>query len=168
MGLTQKIHEVFPSEPVQISTSGPVVMLSGKVSSPEVADKILDVVKNVAPKVTSFMEVPPTPTGEISLQVRFAEVSRQAISQFGVNLIRTFGSNMPMSTSTQQFSPPSLGSLTTTSTTGTTTTTSTSGQNTFNVSDLLNIFIYRPDINLGAIIQALQRKICCKSSRNLT
>ena len=158
MGLTQKIHEVFPSEPVQISTSGPVVMLSGKVSSPEVADKILDVVKNVAPKVTSFMEVPATPTEEISLQVRFAEVSRQAISQFGVNLIRTFGSNMPMSTSTQQFSPPSLGSLTTTSTTGTTTTTSTSGQNTFNVSDLLNIFIYRPDINLGAIIQALQSK----------
>ena len=158
MGLSQKIHEVFPSEPVQISTSGPVVMLSGKVSSPEVADKILDVVKNVAPKVTSFMEVPATPTEEISLQVRFAEVSRQAISQFGVNLIRTFGSNMPMSTSTQQFSPPSLGSLTTTSTTGTTTTTSTSGQNTFNVSDLLNIFIYRPDINLGAIIQALQSK----------
>ncbi len=156
MGLTQKIHEVFPSEPVQISTSGPVVMLSGKVSSPEVADKILDVVKNVAPKVTSFLEVPATPTGEISLQVRFAEVSRQAISQFGVNLIRTFGSNMPMSTSTQQFSPPSLGSLTTTSATGTTTTTSTSGQNTFNISDLLNIFIYRPDINLGAIIQALQ------------
>ena len=109
MGLTQKIHEVFPSEPVQISTSGPVVMLSGKVSSPEVAEKILDVVKNVAPKVTSLMEVPATPT-EDSLQVKFAEVSRQAISQFGVNLIRTFGSNMPMSTSTQQFRLPRLES----------------------------------------------------------
>ena len=30
MGLSQKIHEVFPSEPVQVTTSGPVVMLSGK------------------------------------------------------------------------------------------------------------------------------------------
>src|SRR5579864_2845555 len=131
MGLSQKIHEVFPSEPVQIATSGPVVMLSGKVSSPEVADKILDVVKNVAPKVTSFLEVPAIPTGEISLQVKFAEVSRQAISQYGVNIIRNFGSNMPMSTSTQQFSPPSLGSLTSTTTTGATTTTSNSAQNTF-------------------------------------
>jgi pilus assembly protein CpaC len=158
MGLSQKIHEVFPSEPVQIATSGPVVMLSGKVSSPEVADKILDVVKNVAPKVTSFLEVPAIPTGEISLQVKFAEVSRQAISQFGVNLLRTFGSNMPMSTSTQQFSPPSLGSLTTTQTSGSTTTTSTSGQNSFELSNLLNIFIYRPDINLAATIQALQSK----------
>jgi pilus assembly protein CpaC len=156
MGLSQKIHEVFPSEPVQIATSGPVVMLSGKVSSPEVADKILDVVKNVAPKVTSFLEVPPIPTGEISLQVKFAEVSRQAIGQYGVNLFRTFGSNMPMATSTQQFSPPSLGSLTTTSTSGSTTTTSTSGQNSFELSNLLNIFIFRPDIDLGATIQALQ------------
>lgn len=156
MGLSQKIHEVFPSEPVQIATSGPVVMLSGKVSSPEVADKILDVVKNVAPKVTSFLEVPAIPTGEISLQVKFAEVSRQAVSQFGVNFFRTFGANMPMSTSTQQYSPPTLGSLTTTSTTGATTTTSTSGQNTFQLSNLLNIFIFRPDINLGATIQALQ------------
>ncbi len=158
MGLTQKIHEVFPSEPVQISTSGPVVMLSGKVSSPEVADKILDVVKNVAPKVTSFLEVPATPTGEISLQVKFAEVSRQALSQYGINIIRNFGSNMPMTTSTQQFSPPSLGNLTSTTTSGATSTTSTSAQNTFQLSNLLNIFIDRPDINLAATIQALQSK----------
>lgn len=156
MGLSQKIHEVFPSEPVQVTTSGPVVMLSGRVSSGEVADKILDVVKNVAPKVTSFLEIPPTPTSEISLQVKFAEVNRQAISQFGVNLFRTFGANMPMSTSTQQYSPPTLGSLTTTSTTGATTTTSTSAQNTFQLSNLLNFFIFRPDINLGATIQDLQ------------
>jgi pilus assembly protein CpaC len=156
LGLSQKIHEVFPSEPVQIETSGSVVMLSGRASSAEVADKILEVVKNVTPKVTSLMEVPAVPTGEISLQVKFAEVSRQAIRQFGVNLFRTFGSNMPMSTSTQEFSPPTLGSLTTTSTSGSTTTTSTSGQNTFDLSSLLNIFIFRPDINLGATIQALQ------------
>ena len=139
MGLSQKIHEVFPSEPVQVTTSGPVVMLSGRISSGEVADKILDVVKNVAPKVTSFLEIPATPTTEISLQVKFATVNRQAVSQFGVNFFRTFGSNMPMATSTQQFSPPSLGSLTTTSTSGATTTTSSSAQNTFELSNLLNI-----------------------------
>jgi pilus assembly protein CpaC len=156
LGLTQKIHEVFPSEPVQIETSGSVVMLSGKVSSAAVADKILEVVKNSTPKVTSLMEVPSAPEAEISLEVRFADVNRQAIQQLGVNLIRTFGSNMPGSVSTQQFSPPSLGSLTTTTTSGQTTTTSTSGQNTFLLSNLLNIFIYRPDINLGATIQALQ------------
>lgn len=156
LGLTQKIHEVFPSEPVQIETSGDQVMLSGKISSAAVADKILEVVKNSTPKVTSLMEVPRAPEAEVALQVRFAEVNRQAIQQLGVNLLRTFGSNMPMSVSTQQYAPPQLGTLTTTSTSGSTTTTSTSGQNTFLLSDLLNIFIYRPDINLGATIKALQ------------
>jgi len=131
-------------------------MLSGKVSSEAVADKILEVVKNSTPKVTNLMEVPPAPAAEISLQVRFAEVNRQAIRQMGVNFLRTFGSNMPMSVSTQQFAPPQLGSLTTTTSTGATTTTSTSGQNTFELSDLLNVFIFRPDINLGATIKALQ------------
>ncbi len=156
LGLSQKIHEVFPSENVQIETSGTVVMLSGKISSAQVADKILEVVKNVTPKVTSLMQVPTVPTAQISLQVRFADVNRVAISQLGANLLRTFGSNMPMSVSTQQFAPAQLGSLTTTQTSGSTTTTSTSGQNSFQLSDLLNIFIYRPDINLAATIKALQ------------
>lgn len=156
LGLTQKIHEVFPSEPVQIETSGDQVMLSGKISSAAIADKILQVVKNSTPKVTSLMEVPRAPEAEVALQVRFAEVNRQAVQQLGANFLRTFGSNMPMSISTQQFAPPNLGSLTTTATSGSTTTTSTSGQNTFLLSDLLNIFIYRPDINLAATIKALQ------------
>jgi pilus assembly protein CpaC len=157
LGLAQKIHEVFPSEPVQIETSGDMVMLSGRISSAAVADKILEVVKNSVPKVTSLMEVPSAPQAEVMLQVRFAEVNRQALQELGANFFRTFGSNMPMSVGTQQFAPPQLGSLTTTTTTGTTTTTSTSGQNTFLLSDLLNIFIYRPDINLAATIKALEQ-----------
>jgi pilus assembly protein CpaC len=156
LGLSQKIHEVFPSEDVQIDTSGTVVVLSGRVSSTQVADKILELVKNVTPKVTSLMQIPPVPTGQISLEVRFADVNRAAVSQLGVNVFRTFGSNMPMATSTQQFAPPQLGSLTTTQSNGATTTTSTSGQNTFTLSDILNVFIFRPDINLAATIKALQ------------
>ncbi len=156
LGIAQKIHEVFPGEPVQIETSGNVVMLSGKVSSPEVAEKILEVVKNVTPKVTSLMEVPPPPPAvEISLQVRFAEVDRTAISQLGANILRNFGSNMPMSLSTQQFSPPTLGSTQTVTTSGSTST-STTGTNQFLVSNLLNIAIFRPDINLDVFIEALQ------------
>src|SRR5689334_22503831 len=73
LGLSQKIHEVFPSENVHIDTSKDVVILSGKISSSTVADKILEVVKGAAPKVTSMMEVPPPLTGQILLQVRFAE-----------------------------------------------------------------------------------------------
>lgn len=157
LGITQKIHEVFPGEPVQIETSGNVVMLSGRVSSQEVADKILQVVQGVTPKVTNLMEVPTPATAQISLQVRFAEVDRSAETQLGANILRNFGSNMPLSVSTGQFSPPGLTQTQSVSTNGNTSTTSTSG-NQFTVSNLLNIAIFRPDLNLAAFIEALQQQ----------
>jgi pilus assembly protein CpaC len=156
LGLTQKIHEVFPAEPVQIETSKDVVMLSGRISSAEVADKILEVVKNSTPKVTSLMQIPPTSVEEISLQVRFAEVNRQAVQQLGVNILRDFGSNMPMSIGTGQFSPVQLGTTQSVSTNGSTSTTNTSG-NDFLISNLLNVAVFRPDINLDVFIEALQQ-----------
>jgi pilus assembly protein CpaC len=155
LGLTQKIHEVFPTEPVKVESSKDVVMLSGRISSVEVADKILEVVKGSTPKVTSLMEIPPTPAAEISLQVRFAEVNRQAVQQLGVNILRNFGSNMPMSIGTGQFAPVGIGTTQSVTTNGSTSQTSTSG-NDFLISDLLNVAIFRPDINLAAFIKALQ------------
>jgi len=157
LGLSEKIHEIFPSEPVQIETFNDVVLVSGRVSSPQVADKILEVVKSAAPKVASAMEVPAQATPEVVLQVRFADVDRTAISQLGANFLRNFGSNMPLSVSTQQFSPPQLGQTQTVSNAGTTTTT-TAGSNLFTISNLLNVAIFRPDIDLAVLIQALQQQ----------
>jgi pilus assembly protein CpaC len=151
LGLSQKIHEVFPKEDVHIETSRDVVMLSGKISSSQVADKILEVVKNTTPKVTSLMQVPTTPTGQILLQVRFAEVNRAVIKQFGINFISLPGAKNIGTVSTQQFAPPQL---TTTNPIGST----TPGGTTIGLSDLLNIFIFRPDINLAATIKALQEQ----------
>src|SRR5215475_445678 len=103
LGLSQKIHEVFPAENVHIDTSKDTVILTGKISSSAVADKILEVVKGAAPKVTSMMEVPPPVTGEILLQVRFAEVDRSALTQFGINILSTGAGHTIGSISTQQF-----------------------------------------------------------------
>jgi pilus assembly protein CpaC len=143
LGLSQKIHEVFPAEQVHIETSKDVVMLSGHISSTAVADKILEVVKNATPKVTSLMEVPPVPHGQILLQVKFADVNRQAVRQFGINILSLPGAKNVGSISTQQFGPPSTGGT-------------VGNGGTFSVSDLLNIFIFRPDIDLAATIKALQ------------
>src|SRR5262245_60825819 len=103
LGLSQKIHEVFPAENVHIDTSKDVVILYGKISFAEAADKIMDVVKGAAPKVTSMMEVPPPPTGEILLQVRFAEVDRSALTQLGINFLSTGAGHTIGSISTNQF-----------------------------------------------------------------
>jgi pilus assembly protein CpaC len=151
LGLSQKIREVFPNEDVHLDTSRDVVMLSGKISSKEIADKILEIVKGVTPKVTSLMQVPTTPSGEILLQVRFAEVNRALISQFGINILGLPGGKNIGTISTQQFSPPQL-----TTANGVSTTPSTGSA--IGISDLLNIFIFRPDINLAATIKALQEQ----------
>ena len=88
LGLSQKIHEVSFLPKMCISTRRETSLcFQGKISSAPVADKILEIVKGTTPKVTSLMQVPTTPSGEILLQVRFVEVNRSAISQLGVNIL---------------------------------------------------------------------------------
>lgn len=143
--LTSRVHELFPSEPVQINTAKDVVMVSGQISSAAVADKILELVKSSTPKVTDLMQVPPPLTGEILLEVKFADVSRSTISQLGINIISLPGAKTIGTVSTQQFAPPQLVGGSTDNT-------------KIGLSDLLNLFVFRPDINLAATIKALENK----------
>jgi pilus assembly protein CpaC len=145
LSLSQKIHEVFPAENVHIDTSKDSVILTGKISSTGVADKILEVVKGATPKVTSMMEVPVVVTPQVLLQVRFAEVDRSAVSQFGINFLSLPGAKNVGVVGTQQFAPPQLVNQT-----------SGTGSATIGLSDLLNVFLFRPDINLALTIKALQ------------
>jgi pilus assembly protein CpaC len=102
------------------------------------------------------------------LEVKFAEVDRTALSQFGVNLLSTGATNSIGSTTTGQFggfgqeiindrfgvraSPqpdipaPSTGPVHVPFT----------SQET--ISQVLNIFLFRPDLHLGAVVQALQAR----------
>ena len=145
LGLTQKIHEVFPAEAVHIETSKDVVMLSGHISSATVADKILEVVKNATPKVTSLMEVPSTAAcADFAAGKICGRESPEAFSQLGFNLLSLPGSKTVGTISTQQFSPPQLGWFYERTGLG------------IGLSDLLNIFIFRPDIDFAATIKALQ------------
>lgn len=144
LSLTQKIHDVFPSEQVQVETSKDAVMLSGRVSSAAVADKILEVVKNATPKVTSLMEVPPPPSGEILLEVKFAEVDLSKETQLGINILSLPGAKNIGTINTGQFGPPALqgGGI--------------GSGSSLSVGSLLNIFYFRPDINFAVTIQALE------------
>src|SRR5574341_778119 len=86
------------------------------------------------------------------LKVRFAEVDRTKLTEAGINIFSTGALNTPFVLSTQQFGPLSGGGPT-----------GSGGQISgsqarFTASDLLNIFIFRPDIDLGVTIKALQSK----------
>jgi pilus assembly protein CpaC len=153
LGLSQKLREVFPDEPIHIEASKDVVMLSGKASSKAVADKILAIVTAATPKVISLMEAPSAPTGgEVLLEVKIAEVDRTALDELGINLFST-NQKMIGTVSTQQFAPPTLTSLQQITSGGT-----TSLNTNFTFSDLLNVFLFRPDIQVGTTIKALQQR----------
>ena len=161
LALKQKIHEVFPNEPVEVEASKDTVMLSGKVSSKAVADKIYAVVSAAVPKVISLMETPPDPAPlEVLLEVRFAEVDLGKLDQLGINLFTFPNGDKTFATgSTGQFgtlSPTITPGGTTTTTTATTTTAATTYSLAF--GQALNLFLYRTDINAGAIIEDLQQK----------
>ena len=158
--LEQRLREVFPEEQVSIGTTSDAVVVSGRVSSKEMADRIMLVVTAAAPKVVNALEVPVPPApGEVQLAVKFAEVDRAALSQFGLNFFSPGTSAVgPASTvgtaGTQQFGPPQVSSLTANPVAGSSTQVTTN----FTLSDVLNIFVFRPDIDLGVLIRALQQQ----------
>ncbi len=146
LGLSQKVKEVFPNEPVKVEASKDSIVLSGRVSSGPIADKILEVAKTASPKVVNLMQVPLGMTGEILLQVRFAEVDRTKVSALGANILGLPGNKFVGASSTQQFGAPQLQGQGIGGTTG-----------GYSLSDILNIFVFRPDINLALTIKDWQQ-----------
>lgn len=158
--LSERVHDAFPQDQVQLEASKDTLILSGHVSSKEESDKIYQLVSAVEPKTLNLLEVPAhAAKGQILLEVRFAEVDRGAMTNLGFNLISVPGSTTRTLavTGTQQYGPIQVqqSSGTTTSSSG-----SSAGldQANLSLSDLMNIFIFRPDIDLGAVIKALQQK----------
>ncbi|HUI42850.1 MAG TPA: type II and III secretion system protein family protein [Terriglobia bacterium] len=150
MGLRERIHEALPDEPIQVEATRGVVTLTGHVSSQDVADRIVAIAQAMVPNkadVVSLLQTPVALTsGEVLLQVKFADVDRTTLSQLGANLISLPGAKNVVTTSTGEFSPPSLSSV-------------GAGQTSpINLASLLNVFMFRPDINLAATIQALEQK----------
>lgn len=162
-GLADQIREAFPDQPVKVEAQKDVVVLSGAVTSKEIADKLLEMAKVASAKSVSLLAVPPpAKPGEVLIQVKFAEVQRAALTQLGANLLLPGGKTLG-AVSTGQFGPttleggllPTPGSgIVTTLANGTTTATSSG----FTLSSLLNIFLYNPQLNLAATVQALQQR----------
>jgi pilus assembly protein CpaC len=153
--LQRQLEEQFPTENINVSSAKGAVVLAGTASDPHVVEKAIEIAGSFATKVINLLQLPPPPdTEQILLQVKFADVDRSATQNLGINLFSTGALNTLGSISTQQFSAPFSGlNLQTVSPSpgpGFTT--------THTLQDVLNIFFFRPDINFGATIKALQQK----------
>jgi pilus assembly protein CpaC len=136
-------HEVGPG--VAIDVQGNTVFLRGTVPDSVTADRALAIASTIG-KVVNLLRVNvPASEPQILLKVRFADVDRSASQALGANL---FGLD----------STKGIGSATTGAFGGAPAITFSGGAPSASLSDYLNIFFYRPDINLGAVIKALEAK----------
>ena len=139
-------HRVFPDEQIAVTPSRSAIVLSGHVTTEDVAKRAGDLASAYSPKVVNVLTFGPVGAQEVLLQVKFAEVDRTALTQLGVNFVSTGAANTIGSITTGQFGgvgPQTIGGGTTSSTT---------------LNNVLNLFVFRPDINFGAVIQALETK----------
>jgi pilus assembly protein CpaC len=147
-------HRVFPEEQITVTPSRAAIVLSGHVSTEDVAKRAGELASAYSPKVVNVLTFGPVGAQEVLLQVKFAEVDRSALTQLGVNFISTGAGNTIGTITTGQFG--GFGSQNLTPSNGANgNTTTTTGQS---INNVLNLFLFRPDINFGAVIEALQTK----------
>ncbi|HSF17902.1 MAG TPA: pilus assembly protein N-terminal domain-containing protein [Vicinamibacteria bacterium] len=166
--LQQKISELLGGERVQATASGASVVLTGTVSSVGAADRAVALAQAHSANVVNLM----TEVGEqVMLHVRFAEVDRAAIQEFGFSLFSMGAGNTIGSLTTGQFGQGLVNA-------GAVPADTTRGRDpdapnlvsdskrvglddapaVFGLSDLLNVFLFRPDLNLGVVVRALEQQ----------
>ena len=149
--LRRELRTELPGQTLRVSAENGTVFLRGTVKDLNSSDRAVQIA-STAGKVVNLLYVDvPQPEPQILLKVRFASLDRTLSNQLGLNLFSLGAANTQGTVTTQQFSPPTV-------TPTTTATGSSTGGSSLSLSNLLNIFVFRPDINLGATIQALEAK----------
>ena len=148
-------HRVFPEEQINVTPSRNAIVLSGHVSTEDVSKRAGMIAEAYSRNVVNVLTFGPVGAQEILLEVKFADVDRSANIQLGANFFSTGAGN-------------TIGTITTGTGGGFQVSNSGSGNSggpsnpgagaTVNFNNALNIFLFRRDINFGAIIQDLQQK----------
>ena len=141
----EEMHRIFPDEAITVSPSRNAMVLNGHVSTEDVAKRAGLIGEAYTKSVVNVLTFGPVGAQEVLLEVKFAEVDRNAIKTWGINVFSVGAGNLIGNNTTGQF--------------GSTTITSTpTGQTQVNYGSLLNTFLFSPEINLGTFIENLQSK----------
>ncbi|HEX4425600.1 MAG TPA: type II and III secretion system protein family protein [Terriglobales bacterium] len=151
---------IFPDEQIEVTPSRSAIVLSGHVTTEDISKRAGMIAEAYSKNVVNVLTFGPVGAQEILLEVKFAEVDRSAVLQLGTNFFLPGAGHTTAISSTGQFGGTSVSTAgTTTATTGNTTTTTTSATPPqINITNALNLFLFRSDINFGAVVEALQQK----------
>jgi len=146
--LRRMLTDTFPDEKIDVHSSRDSISLNGTVSSKEVAERATALSATFAKTVVNNLSVSGAIEKQILLRVKFAELDRSRADQFGVNILSSGATNTIGGITTGQVGQGN----TVTATTGNTTT----ARAAVTIADALNIFAFRPDLNISAFIKALE------------
>jgi pilus assembly protein CpaC len=142
----RQLQQQLPGQNINVTIENDTVFLSGNVKDLTSAERAA-AIASIGGKVVNLLYVDvPAGRTQIILKVQFASVDRNNTTELGLNLISTGATNTIGRVTTGQFTPPTFNNI-------------QPGQPTpISLSDALNIFLFRRDINLGATIKALQTR----------
>jgi pilus assembly protein CpaC len=151
---------VFPDEQITVTPSRSAIVLSGHVTTEDIAKRAEMIAAAYSKNVVNVLTFGPVGAQEVLLEVKFAEVDRSAALQLGINYYAPSVGHTTGTLSTGQFGGSTISTTSTTTTTngGSTTTSTAPTPPSLNVTNPLNLFLFRTDINFGVAIQALQQK----------
>lgn len=142
--LQQNLQQLFPGEDVNVGVTDDAVILSGSVSSNDVMLRAAEIAQAAMPEasIVNMLQLPGgSPSKQVMLQVRFAEVNRNALLEAGLTLFTT-RTNFTSRSSTGQFPAPSFDDE--------------GGVGGLEFSDFLNLFFFQRDEGIGGVLKALQ------------
>jgi pilus assembly protein CpaC len=145
-------RRVFPDEQISVTSSRSAIVLSGHVTTEDVAKRAGELASAYSKNVINVLTFGPVGAQEVLLEVKFAEVDRSALTQLGINIFSTGAGNLIGTSSTGQYG--GFGSQQITQTQGENTPVSANQT----ISNVLNMFLFQPNIHLGAVIEALETK----------
>src|SRR5579864_2109604 len=140
----RELKKELPASKISLSFENETVFLRGTVDDLTSADRAVTIAGTLGKAVNLlYVNVPP-PEKQILLKVRFASMDRSIANQLGLNLVSSGATRTIGSVSTGQFTPPTVSS--------------TGKAATITVANALNIFLFRPDLNLATTIEALESR----------
>ncbi|MBZ5674355.1 MAG: pilus assembly protein N-terminal domain-containing protein [Acidobacteriia bacterium] len=140
--LRRILQDTFPDEKIDLHSSRDSITLNGTVSNKDIADRAVALSATFAKTVVNNLTVASPIEKQILLRVKFAELDRSKAQQFGVNFASTGALHTIGTISTGQFNSGSVSS--------------NAGSSTLSVTDALNIFAFRPDLNIATFIKDLE------------
>ena len=142
-GLQDSMTQALPGDHVDVKALQGRVYLSGVVGSDGAVEEAVKLAHNYSKDVVNSLVVDPRHNPQVELKVRIAELDRTKLSQVGFNFF-SVGKNAGAIT-TSGFSPPTFPQIGGTGTQAL-------------VADVLNLFYFNSDLNLGATVRMLQDK----------